>query len=60
MLARLGLLTVTVLSNATRKVNSLRAKVKSRKEFGHLNKSLVGHLKFVKLKDLGLDYYHFY
>ena len=59
--ALLPSLALKVLLNASRKVNSLRIKVKSHKEVGHLNKvwsvilqgTLVSHLKLVILKDLG-------
>ena len=61
-LAMLAMLAVKVLLNASRKVKSLRAKVKFCKEVGHLNKvwsiilqgTLVGHLKSIMLKDLQL------
>ena len=53
------LLALKVLLNPTPKVESLRVKVKSHKEVGHLTKfgwssqgTLVGHLKLVMLKEL--------
>ena len=66
-LARTALLALKILLNATPKVKSLRAKVKSCKEAGHINKiwvvilqsklvilqgTLVVYLKSVILKDL--------